>query len=649
MACARKRGNWKSEHLEMAITEVQEGNISVRKASEKYGVPKSTIYDHASLKVKEVTSRPGPSPVLKKEEEEELVQWTIKMAEVGYGQCKQQVCIMVKKLLDENGRPNPFTDNYPGKDWWNAFLKRHPEIRLRTPQAIETYRAKACTPSVMNKWYTDYEQFLLVHNLIDKPHNIWNCDESGFSFCPKSGKVLAPYGTKTVYHVSSGKGQITTLVCISAAGGIIPPMHVFPGVRFSYNPMEGCIEGAYFGKSENGWMTQELFYGWITKHFMRHITAERPVCLLVDGHTSHIDLQTAKFCNENHILLYCLPPHSSHITQPLDVGFFSPLKGAWKKAVIAYNCDHPGAAVNKSTFAKVFRKAYLQVVKPESIMNAFKHSGIYPPNRKAIDERKLHPSQVYQQQEKAEPYQPIAAKKLALTALEEELEQDVLKKYECRWEEEYDCKDDPLYSTWKKLKEQCSRVPLGDLSNRKVAEPRVTDSELFKVPTVARVEKPSKSIRGTACLPKHISGNEVIKILEEQKAKKEMEEKMKEERQQQREERKKEKELEKARKKEEQQRQREDRRKKKEIQEKEKEERRKRRKKGKEQQKKSEKSSDETECKCPICKVVYTEDSEISEVWIECELCGQWYHLECTTLQVDDVTEDIDFICRECI
>ena len=129
-------------------------------------------------------------------------------------------------------------------------------------------------------------------------------------------------------------------------------MHVFPGVRFSYN----CIEGAYFGKSENGWMTQELFYGW---HFMRHIIAERPVCLLVDGHTSHIDLQAAKFCNENHILLYCLPPHSSHITQPLDVGFFSPLKGPWKKAVIAYNCDHPGAAVNKSTFAKVFRKDIL--------------------------------------------------------------------------------------------------------------------------------------------------------------------------------------------------------------------------------------------------------------------------------------------------
>lgn len=82
-------------------------------------------------------------------------------------------------------------------------------------------------------------QILILHNLIGKPAQIWNCDESGFSLCPKSGKVLAPRGAKTVYYSSSGKGQITTLACINAAGGTVPPMHVFPGVRFSYNPMEG--------------------------------------------------------------------------------------------------------------------------------------------------------------------------------------------------------------------------------------------------------------------------------------------------------------------------------------------------------------------------------------------------------------------------
>ena len=72
MACQRKRGNWAFEDLEKATEEVQEGKLSVHGAATKYGIPKSTIYDHASLKVKEV-SRPGPPPELKKDEEEELV------------------------------------------------------------------------------------------------------------------------------------------------------------------------------------------------------------------------------------------------------------------------------------------------------------------------------------------------------------------------------------------------------------------------------------------------------------------------------------------------------------------------------------------------------------------------------------------------
>ena len=46
---------------------------------------------------------------------------------------------------------------------------------------------------------------------------------------------------------SAQKGQITTFVVICASGHTIPPMHIFPGKRFSYNPMEGGVDGAYFG------------------------------------------------------------------------------------------------------------------------------------------------------------------------------------------------------------------------------------------------------------------------------------------------------------------------------------------------------------------------------------------------------------------
>ncbi len=52
-----------------------------------YNVPKSIVHDHASFKVSDI-SRPGPKPVLTKQEEMELV---LKMAEIGSGQCRQQV------------------------------------------------------------------------------------------------------------------------------------------------------------------------------------------------------------------------------------------------------------------------------------------------------------------------------------------------------------------------------------------------------------------------------------------------------------------------------------------------------------------------------------------------------------------------------
>ena len=95
------------------------------------------------------------------------------------------------------------------------------------------FRLPALVPAraaVLDKWFYEFEQFLLQHDLLDKPSRICNCDESGFPLCPKSGKVLAPQGARNVYHITgNNKQQITTLCCISAAGGIIPPMHIYPG------------------------------------------------------------------------------------------------------------------------------------------------------------------------------------------------------------------------------------------------------------------------------------------------------------------------------------------------------------------------------------------------------------------------------------
>ena len=58
----------------------------------------------------------------------------------------------------------------------------------------------------------------------------------------------------------------------------IPPMHIYPGKRASLsNILEGCVDGAYYGRSNKGWMTTELFYGVLANHFAKQIPPERPV------------------------------------------------------------------------------------------------------------------------------------------------------------------------------------------------------------------------------------------------------------------------------------------------------------------------------------------------------------------------------------
>ncbi len=72
----------------------------------------------------------------------------------------------------------------------------------------------------------------------------------------------------------------------------------------------------------------------------------RPIVLLLDGNETH-----------NEVLPFCLPPHCSHVLQPLDVGFFSFLKAHWKKACKTFAVNNHDVTVNKMNFVVFSRIA----------------------------------------------------------------------------------------------------------------------------------------------------------------------------------------------------------------------------------------------------------------------------------------------------
>jgi hypothetical protein len=48
-----------------------------------------------------------------------------------------------------------------------------------------------------------------------------------------------------------------------------------------------------------------------------------------DSHGSHDTLNLIELAQQHNIILFCLPPHTTHKLQPLDVGVFGPFSRAW--------------------------------------------------------------------------------------------------------------------------------------------------------------------------------------------------------------------------------------------------------------------------------------------------------------------------------
>ena len=82
----------------------------------------------------------------------------------------------------------------------------------------------------------------------------------------------------------------------------------------------GEVPGTLYGVSENGWITQKLFKEWFHQHFLTFIPSARPVVLLMDGHSTHYCPDTIQMAAACKVVLCTLPPHTTHLTQPLDKG-----------------------------------------------------------------------------------------------------------------------------------------------------------------------------------------------------------------------------------------------------------------------------------------------------------------------------------------
>ena len=202
---------------------------------------------------------------------------------------------------------------------------------------------------------------------------------------PPSLKVVTKLGVKHSQAVSTGcKTNITVVACCSTAGAVIPPMVIFDRKTLNPKLAEGEVPSTFYGLSKNGWIDTDLFNLWFTEHFLAYAPPLRPLLLLLDGHSSHYQPRFVYKAAEEQVIVFCLPPHTTHLTQPLDKGCFGPLKMCWRQKCQEYLSSNPGKVVTRYQFSHLFSAAWSEAMSIANILSGFRVSGIYPFNRNAV-------------------------------------------------------------------------------------------------------------------------------------------------------------------------------------------------------------------------------------------------------------------------
>ncbi|CAD6211370.1 GSCOCG00010982001-RA-CDS, partial [Cotesia congregata] len=272
-------------------------------------------------------------------------------------------------------------------------MKRN-NLTARCPESISKGRA-VITKELIRGWFSGLQKYLEeegVADILEDPTRILNGDETSLQLCPKTGKVIAPVGYKNVYQVSTGleKEAITVLLFFTASGETLPPCVVFPYIRPPRDLIESMPDEWILGKSETGWMKTDVFYDYCTKSLNPWLTEKnikRPVLVLVDGHKSHLTLKLSEFCAENQIILYPLPPNTTHMMQPADVSVFKPLNPEWQKTVRDWQMqpENLNSHLSKNKLCPLLKKLLDSTNLSDTIKNGFKRTGLYPFDPDAID------------------------------------------------------------------------------------------------------------------------------------------------------------------------------------------------------------------------------------------------------------------------
>ena len=213
-------------------------------------------------------------------------------------------------------------------------------------------------------------------------------DEKGFQQgCIGKVKVMINKYEKKQYMSQPGNREWVSLIeCISTDGRALPPWIIFKAKNYKKNWID-ALDGTpgYVTISDNGWTNNEIGLLWLQRCFTPHTENQstrdgeyRLLCL--DGHASHISTHVIEYALQERIILLCLPPHSTHILQPLDINVFGPLAVNYKNIILRKSDYARHYSISKEKFIECYLEARNLTYTEHIILGAWRKVGLLPYN-----------------------------------------------------------------------------------------------------------------------------------------------------------------------------------------------------------------------------------------------------------------------------
>ena len=372
----------KEARILLAKAEIESAKrMSIKNASQTFRVPRTTLSDRIQGKPSRRECTPNSS-ILTINEEEALIKYILDRDDRGFGLKLAGVEDMANMLLQTRGAPRV------GSRWAQRFVQRKEELKPRYSRSYDFQRALCEDPNAINAWFRSVWNMKAKYGIADC--DLYNFDETGFMIGIMESIMIVTRAERKgrSKKLQPGNREWASVIhCVNGEGWSLPPYillkgryHLASWYTETNLPNEWALK-----TTENGWTDNETGVDWL-KHFDQY-TASRTQgayrMLILDGHESHTSEKFHTYCETNKIIPLCLPPHSSHLTQPLDIGCFGPLKRAYGDEIntfIMASITH----ITKDEFLIAFRAAYFKAIIANNIKAGFRGAGLIPHNPQAI-------------------------------------------------------------------------------------------------------------------------------------------------------------------------------------------------------------------------------------------------------------------------